>query len=894
MPHKSSRHSRHKTRKTLRRFCCAPCRDSCDCCCIPVGPPLAPTPLPRLTIVKTANPTTFSAIGQVITYSFAVTNNGNVLLNNIVVVDDPLGQIAVIPSLTPGQTVTVTANRTITLADLNAGSVTNTATATASNGTTASSGTVIVSGQQVRSLTLDKVASPTTFSAAGQEITYTYTVTNIGNVTLAGQFEIIDDKQPLNPPIPTIPGPLAPGDSASVQATYTTTQVDVDAGSIINNAFARDVPTGITSNSDTETVFFRSEGPSLTLTNSADPTTFDAVGDVITYTFIVTNTGSVTLTNIAVSDTKLGEIGVISSLAPGEVTAFSRDYDVSQEDLNLGEIRNTATATTSQGASAISNTVTVTAQQNRAITLDKSANESTFSGPDQQIIYTYRIENTGNVTLEGPFQINDDRLTVNDAVGPLPPGGVLLVDRFYITTDADVGADIINNAFVRDVPSNISSNTDGVVVQYQDQAGSLAIVKSANPTTYDAVGDEITYTFTISNTGAITLTNVRVDDTELGDNLETFPSLDSGQTVTFDVTYAITQEDIDAGEIRNTATATADDGTTATSNEVVVTAQSGAATLFLTKTSDVATFSAAGETITYTYTVENVGAVTLAGPITITDDLQPLDPPVPTIDGPLPPNEIASVSATYTTTAADVTAGEVVNSATAEDAGGAISNTDTITVLFLAQTASLAIVKTAQPTTFDAVGDLITYSYQVTNTGDFPLTNITVVDDRLGTIGTIPSLPTGESLILERDYFITDTDFDLGSVRNTATATAAEGATDTSEEVVVEGEFLALALDKSADPTTFTAAGQEITYTYTVTNIGNVTLNGPFQITDNRVIVPSVSGALEPGAFAVVTATYTTTDADVTAGSVENTATAEDLDSGTPSNEAFASVTLAA
>ena len=48
------------------------------------------------------------------------------------------------------------------------------------------------------------------------------------------------------------------------------------------------------------------------------------------------------------------------------------------------------------------------------------------------------------------------------------------------------------------------------------------------------------------------------------------------------------------------------------------------------------------------------------------------------------------------------------------------------------------------------VGSAVTWTYVVTNTGDVALANIAVTDDRLGTIGTIPSLTAGQSATLSR------------------------------------------------------------------------------------------------------------------------------------------------
>ena len=75
---------------------------------------------PALTIVKSASPTTYATIGQTITYIYNVTNSGNVNIKGLI--NGPIS----IPNtdLSPGQSITGTANYTITQADINSGSVT--------------------------------------------------------------------------------------------------------------------------------------------------------------------------------------------------------------------------------------------------------------------------------------------------------------------------------------------------------------------------------------------------------------------------------------------------------------------------------------------------------------------------------------------------------------------------------------------------------------------------------------------------------------------------------------------------------------------------------------------------------------------------------------------------
>ena len=70
-------------------------------------------------------------------------------------------------------------------------------------------------------------------------------------------------------------------------------------------------------------------------------------GDVINYTFTVTNTGNVTLTGVTVTDPKLTVLGGPITLAKNAVdsTTFTGTYALTQADIDAGKVDNTATAT---------------------------------------------------------------------------------------------------------------------------------------------------------------------------------------------------------------------------------------------------------------------------------------------------------------------------------------------------------------------------------------------------------------------------------------------------------------------------------------------------------------------------------------------------------------------
>ena len=75
-----------------------------------------------------------------------------------------------------------------------------------------------------------------------------------------------------------------------------------------------------------------------------------------------------------------------------------------------------------------------------------------------------------------------------------------------------------------------------------------------------------------------------------------------------------------------------------------------------------------------------------------------------------------------------------------------------------------------------------------------------------------------------------------------------------------------LSLGKTAFPTTYTAPGTLITYTYVLTNTGNTTLTGPFTVADDKLgtfACGSASTILGPGQFVTCTNTYTTVNGDI-------------------------------
>lgn len=346
----------------------------------------APVPV-SVGLVKSADEAAMENIepGQIITYSFAFTNTGDVPLTDIRIDEGEFtgtgnAPVAVCPAgpVAPDATVTCTATYTATQADVDAGSISNTATGT---GTppggfpvppVSPPSQITVPAPPAPSLTVVKTADEAAQAdlVVGQEITYSFLVTNTGNVTLkdvtvnegnfSGAGELGDVVCPAEA------ASLAPAAVITCTATYTVVQEDVDAGSITNTATATGTPPGTTPppvSPPSGVTVPTPNAPAMTVLKTASTDKVTTVGQVLTYSFFLTNTGNVTLTNVSAVEgefTGTGDLSAVTcpaeaaSLAPAMSVTCTATYTVTLADLNAGTITNTATGTgTTPGGPAI-------------------------------------------------------------------------------------------------------------------------------------------------------------------------------------------------------------------------------------------------------------------------------------------------------------------------------------------------------------------------------------------------------------------------------------------------------------------------------------------------------------------------------------------------------------
>ena len=282
------------------------------------------------------------------------------------------------------------------------------------------------------------------------------------------------------------------------------------------------------------------------------------VGDDVVFEFLVTNTGDCILTNVSVDDDILGHIGTIASLAPDASQTLSKTVPAA-----MGPHANIATAT---GTPPVGDVVTADDPghyfgENPSYEIDKSVVETEVSAPGL-LHYTVVLTNTGNVDLTGVTL--DDTLVgdVGSAVESGGEAGVLNVGEHwtwtytYSVTQADINlGDPIDNTATGDCDQLEPIDDSCRVPVIQNP--SIDLEKLVNGEDADvptgptvAAGSTVTFTFIVTNTGNVTLTNVSVDDSVLG-HIGTIATLNVGASQTLTITATAI-----AGQYENMGTAT--------------------------------------------------------------------------------------------------------------------------------------------------------------------------------------------------------------------------------------------------------------------------------------------------------------------------------------------------
>jgi len=593
--------------------------------------------------------------------------------------------------------------------------------------------------------------------------------------------------------------------------------------------------------------------PKSTLTKAFSPTTIRQ-GEEATATFTMSNPAeeaAVPLTGLGFEDalpagmslsrtglTTNGQCGT-PALNGGAATAGDTTAAVTGIDLavgatctvtitvttaSAGSFTNAASNITADFANLIptgSTTLQVTAAATPTLTIVKTptltdTNSNGTADIGEKVAFSFAVANTGNVDLVD-VEVDDPTLSARGvAVTPasvsLAAGGnTSFTSGEYTVTQADIDAGSLSNTATANgvyVESDgdrvpVASEPSTVIVPTPTRAPSVGLTKTATLVDEDDdgqmdVGETVTYDLVVTNTGNVTLTAVTLADAMLGTATPgPIATLAPGASVPFSVDHVARDSDIVNGEILNEASVTAtppsgadvtaaDDATL--SADTPAPALSIVKTPILTDTNNNGTADA-GETITYSFAVENTGNVAL---VEVTVD----DPALAALSIAISPTSASIAegggqtftSAAYTVTQADVDAGSALsNTATAEGVyvrSDAVridvaSGPSTVTVPVSAQAPAVELVKTAVLADKDGdgradAGETITYELVVTNTGNVGLSNVTIADPMLGTSTPAPiaTLAPAASRQFSIDYEVRESDIVGSEVVNRATVAA--------------------------------------------------------------------------------------------------------------------------
>ncbi|MEP9364125.1 hypothetical protein ABLE68_14245 [Nocardioides sp. CN2-186] len=788
-------------------------------------------------------------------------------------------------------------------------------------------------------LALDKTVTDSddadTIGSLGETLTYGFKVTNTGNLPLSN-VTVTDSMLGLTNA--ACVSTLAAGASSTCpQLTGTTKKVvaaDITKGSVVNTASASATPASgaAVTASDTETISTPA-APAVQLTKSVqdsnDADTIGSRGETLTYGFTVKNTGNVALSAVTITDSMLGlsNVACASSLDVGaSVTCTQKPtYVVTTADIGRGEVTNTAStsATAPSGTKVTGSSTAAIATEAAApaVMLAKTVADSDdadqIGSLGERLTYGFKVTNTGNVPITG-VTVTDAKTGLSNAacVASLEPGATATCPQkpMYVVTAADIAKGSVDNTATATAATSggktVTSSSTATISTPAAPAVTLkkTVADSPDAGSVASPDETLTYTFVVTNSGNVPLSTVTITDAKIGlDKAACVSSLAVGASATCPTaTYTTTSDDVEDGTVVNTATAGANSpagtGVSASDTARIIT-DASAPSIGLVKSvkdsGDGDGIGSLGEKLTYGFKVTNTGNVTLKN-VTITDSLLGLSAAdcvaklaaKATTTCPLLP------ARTHTVSADDVAAGSVTNTAKAAGAsnknGTKVSAQDTATIATPAVPA-VALTKTvADSNDADALGSLgetLTYSFSVTNSGNVPLTDVKLSDPSLGVQGAscTATLAVGASATCTpsaRTHTVTGSDIEAGAVRNTATTTATapgggsvtgSGSATIATEAPTTGIILHKTVSDSDDADTVGSLGETLTYAFSVTNTGNVALSN-VTIDDPRLAMVAATcvSTLAPGATTTCQPghTHVVDASDIDAGSVANSATA--------------------
>jgi len=346
-------------------------------------------------------------VGDTVTYTFNVTNNGPANADSVVVTDELLGGKIFGPiSLSAGQSVTFTLDYSVKAGDSDP--LRNTATVSSNISDSDTSNNAATHSVDILhpSVAVKKTSDKTAVSV-GETITYSYAVTNPGDASLS-DITVVDD---LCGVVAYLSGDtnangwLDPTEVWVFKANYTVRDSDQDP--LVNNVAVsgKDALSMVVTASDTCSVRITATPADLVVIKSGPSRAH--VGDLITYVFNITNYGPADAEDVVVTDDLLGgQIFGPVNLSTGQFVTFSVNYSV--KDTDPDPLRNTATISgTTPDPNTNNNVATLSVDILHPDISIKKTSDKTTAFVGEMVTYTYTVKNPGDAALSDVAVVDD-------------------------------------------------------------------------------------------------------------------------------------------------------------------------------------------------------------------------------------------------------------------------------------------------------------------------------------------------------------------------------------------------------------------------------------------------------------------------------------------------------
>jgi len=691
-------------------------------------------------------------------------------------------------------------------------------------------------------LTLTVNTSPTIVGAVEDTITYAYHVVNTGDETV--DDIIINDSFGNRSDVGTL---KAHHSFEQIDITRDVTPDDYSMNEIVNHVHAvgfdsQVPPQAVLSNEVESTVAVAK----IALDLDVDPSVVVHAGDIIQYTYSVSNVGGANFSATTLTDTKVGVAENLGSLSAGDSTSYIATYTVTQSDINTGSINNTATAVGRSSGVEVSDEASYSvhvavlyvgpgqtyATIQAAVSAAAQNGDTIYLTAGQEFTGTgnYNINITKNLTFDRTGEGNDPIININGSY----PSNLFSIDSGYTITMRNL--DIRNGDAFRGgalyfatptssgliyncVFKNNSSSQEGGAIFFAGQGLVISGCTFLDNSAYFRGGA----IYTNPSSGSISINCCRFAGNKaingetigLGDAIYN----ESGSTIAENNWWGTntpnTVSNLFSGSVDYTPWITM-----SLSADPSIITPGGTSTIDLT----------------FSNTCIPVTPVAFS-----------------TTDGTLTPTLANTVdgqaSSTFNAAYSDLL--RVVGTAGPDDENYSLMLTLTPSPVVR----DLLLTKVALPITVDHAGQLISYTYTVSNAGNVYLNDVSLTDNKvIPTFNPSNPLQPGAVAIGTATYAVLQSDMDAGSITNeaivTGTSEAGVSVTNNATQTVNATQNPGISITKKIndsvasiqEPGVVVASDSMMDISYIITNTGNVTLN--VEVTDDHAeytITPSTT-----------------------------------------------------